>query len=627
MMQAFTLLRALVVGKLVLFCGAVALVGMTGEAHAQCTTCNITITAANAGNNFSPSNGTICIGAGVNFTGTINVAGDNVTICNSGTMNGTVKVPNNTANTIIYNGTAAGSGAVWNSYVGNNFKDPVVINNYGTWNGSIQPLAAGSTVNNKAGTTWAVYTTYAGNVTVVNDGTWSGSLQPSNGVASAMSITNTGTWSGYIEPKGTIILNNSGTWNATSVNYTGSLTVNHTAGAWSTGLTPSGSSSIAVSNSANWTQGFNFPSPGPSQFTNAAGATATFGSYLGIAASTTLVNNGTMNLNGGMAAITSNSSLTNSSGSTFSVTGGIVNNGTITNASTISASGNFNNNAGGSLTNSSGSAFSVGGETVNSGTIANAGTLAVSANFTNSASGVVTGPAAPQRGTITAGGYTQNSGAFGVTGRLNFCDAGSPSNGFDAAGGTIGSATIFCSAAPLPVVLTYFSAQASKGTVQLRWATATEHNSKAFVIERSADGEVFAAVAETKAQGSSTRAMEYAAVDAKPLPGTSYYRLRQVDVDGTTTYSKAATVSVAVPNQPVDFYPNPAADRLTLDLSTAPATPCEVRLVRLTGQLWLRASLTGGRAQELPLAGVPAGLYLLHVRTAQGSTVQRLEKQ
>jgi hypothetical protein len=252
-------------------------------------------------------------------------------------------------------------------------------------------------------------------------------------------------------------------------------------------------------------------------------------------------------------------------------------------------------------------------------------TIGVSANFTNS--GTVTGPAAPQRGSITAGGTSTNSGIFGATGRLDFCDAGKPTNGFDTNTGIIGGATTYCSLAPLPVELTRFSAQAAKGKVQLQWATAVERNSAAFVVERSATGEGFTAVAETKAQGNSAQATVYAATDAKPLAGLSYYRLRQVDRDGTTTYSQVLTVLVEAFNQPLSLYPNPATDRLILDLSTAPAAPCAVRLTSLTGQAMLTATLPGGQAPELSLAGLPAGLYLLHVRTAAGSTVQRIEKR
>ena len=112
------------------------------------------------------------------------------------------------------------------------------------------------------------------------------------------------------------------------------------------------------------------------------------------------------------------------------------------------------------------------------------------------------------------------------------------------------------------------------------------------------------------------------------MPGTSYYRLRQVDRDGAVAYSPVARVHVVPGPLPIVAYPNPATDRLTLDLTAIPAAePCAVRVLTLAGQVMRSETLAGGRVQEMPLAGLPAGLYLLQVRTAQGSTVQRLEKR
>ena len=74
---------------------------------------------------------------------------------------------------------------------------------------------------------------------------------------------------------------------------------------------------------------------------------------------------------------------------------------------------------------------------------------------------------------------------------------------------------------------------------------------------------------------------------------------------------------------PISCYPNPATDRLTLDLTTIAPAPCEVRLLSLTGQLLRHETLAGGQLQDVSLAGIPAGLYVLKV----GSAVQRIEKR
>ena len=145
------------------------------------------------------------------------------------------------------------------------------------------------------------------------------------------------------------------------------------------------------------------------------------------------------------------------------------------------------------------------------------------------------------------------------------------------------------------------------------------------MVERSAQGAIFEAVCEVAAQGTAAQPTAYAAEDARPLAGRSYYRLRQVDLDGRVSFSPV--LAVRMDNPPLLAYPNPVADRLNVDLSLAPAEACTVRVLSLTGQVLLSETLTGGRVQELLLTGLPAGVYVLHLRMARGTTVQRFQKQ
>ncbi|MDO7854699.1 T9SS type A sorting domain-containing protein [Hymenobacter convexus] len=572
----------------------------------------------------------LSIDSNVTFAGSITVQGNNVIITNNGNIgaDASITVNSGTSGTVlnnlgavpsqkiylnavttINNGSAAGTtGVTWTGYVGSNFTAAPVINNYSNWTAQIQPLPGG-TINNKSGGIWNAYITVSGPLTVNNEGAWSTQIMPAGNPT--FMFSNSGTWTGVVSALGyTTAIANSGTWSG-QIDYSGTLSIVNNAGATWTGLPNGNSGRLSVTNAGTWTKGgFNFPSNGPNVFTNQAGATASFNAFLGLNGVTAFVNSGTLSLNQS-SLLPGGGSITNNAGAVLNLPLGsgspstFTNNGTIINYGRIRAtSGAFTNTG-----------------TINSGRA----NFDVTGDFTNT--GTITGPAAPLRGSITATGISVNSGIFGTTGQLEFCDAGHPANGFDTAGGTIGAATTYCLTTPLPVELTVFTAQAAKGKVQLRWATAMELNSAKFVVERSAAGEAFSAVAEAAAQGNSTQATVYAALDAKPLAGTSYYRLRMVDLNGTTAYSQVQKVGVEATNQPLDFYPNPATDRLTLDLRTASATPCEVRLLSLTGQVLLKATLAGGQLQELPLAGVPAGLCLLQVRTAQGSTVQRIEKQ
>ena len=95
---------------------------------------------------------------------------------------------------------------------------------------------------------------------------------------------------------------------------------------------------------------------------------------------------------------------------------------------------------------------------------------------------------------------------------------------------------------PLPIELMYFTAVPHGDVVNLEWATATELNNDRFVVERSVDGFNFQPVVSRSGAGTSASVIEYQDLDRSPLPGLSYYRLGQIDLDGTTTWSDMVPV-------------------------------------------------------------------------------------
>ena len=179
--------------------------------------------------------------------------------------------------------------------------------------------------------------------------------------------------------------------------------------------------------------------------------------------------------------------------------------------------------------------------------------------------------------------------------------------------------------APLPVQLTAFGAsyQPSQGTL-LSWATASERNSAAFIVEsQDVAAGPWLTVTGLLGAGNSLTPRQYQARDARPLAGTRYYRLRQLDLDGTATYSPVVSVSAAA--RGLAAYPNPATGTVHLSGPLAPGAPARVRLLDATGRCV--ASLAGPAGQatcELPLAGVPAGLYLVEWDGGAGRARTRL---
>ena len=174
------------------------------------------------------------------------------------------------------------------------------------------------------------------------------------------------------------------------------------------------------------------------------------------------------------------------------------------------------------------------------------------------------------------------------------------------------------SVAPLPVKLTNFEARATGADALCTWATATETNNDHFVVERSLDGQHFAAVGTVQGQGTSSKATGYRFVDeaaARLGAATVYYRLQQVDTDGQTSFGPVRTVAFAT--KTVALYPSPATgDAATLDLNGLPTQAYQVQVLDLTGRVLLAQSLVGAQAHRLDLRSLPAGAYLVQVQGA-----------
>jgi hypothetical protein len=94
----------------------------------------------------------------------------------------------------------------------------------------------------------------------------------------------------------------------------------------------------------------------------------------------------------------------------------------------------------------------------------------------------------------------------------------------------------------LPVELTSFIVYEKQDNVYLTWQTATEENNDYFTVERSISGIEFEPVLTVAGAGNSSSVINYAATDRNPLPGTSYYRLKQTDYNGDYAYSQIIAV-------------------------------------------------------------------------------------
>jgi hypothetical protein len=177
------------------------------------------------------------------------------------------------------------------------------------------------------------------------------------------------------------------------------------------------------------------------------------------------------------------------------------------------------------------------------------------------------------------------------------------------------------SGSPLPVELTRFDATAKGTGVNLTWATATEKNSDRFEVQRSATGGEYNTIGTVKGQGSTSMAHNYSFVDSRPLAGTSYYRLRQVDTDGTFSFSPVVAVQAEASTKAM-LYPNPSANQLILPAGVGMV---QYRIFNSLGQTLLSGQATDN--DRLDITSLPKGPFFLELSGATGHYTQRLMRQ
>ncbi len=119
------------------------------------------------------------------------------------------------------------------------------------------------------------------------------------------------------------------------------------------------------------------------------------------------------------------------------------------------------------------------------------------------------------------------------------------------------------SASPLPVELLRFDARAAGQRVELTWETASEKNNDYFLVERSGSGWNWSELQRVEGVGNSSEQVSYRTHDDDPLSGRSYYRLRQVDEDGSFSFSPVRAVELsAFGFSAIQVFPNPTRDIL-----------------------------------------------------------------
>ena len=188
---------------------------------------------------------------------------------------------------------------------------------------------------------------------------------------------------------------------------------------------------------------------------------------------------------------------------------------------------------------------------------------------------------------------------------------------------TIGSSN---SANPLPIVLLDFNAKPVDNNVNVKWSTTSEINNDFFTVEKSTNGTEWISIGTVKGVGNSETLTNYNHIDANPVDGLQFYRLKQTDVNGDYTYSKVVPVKFgSVATGGVVLYPMPANNVLNIDLSNTSESTVQVNILNALGQLVL-SSEGNGKSLSIDISALSAGVYSVEITTDGNVSQSKLVK-
>ncbi len=173
----------------------------------------------------------------------------------------------------------------------------------------------------------------------------------------------------------------------------------------------------------------------------------------------------------------------------------------------------------------------------------------------------------------------------------------------------------------LPIELISFTATCNGRSSIIEWITASEKNNDYFVLERSHDAVNFKEIARIAGAGNSIEPISYAYTDYGARSGDNYYRLVQVDYDGTSTASEIIVANcLGTYGEPeVLAYPNPFGDDLTLRFENFGNTPATIEVYDMLGRMVHTQKVNCSQNDYevvLRLAGLSDGTYNVRISTA-----------
>jgi G8 domain len=167
----------------------------------------------------------------------------------------------------------------------------------------------------------------------------------------------------------------------------------------------------------------------------------------------------------------------------------------------------------------------------------------------------------------------------------------------------------------LPVVYTSFYATRNNSNVVLNWSTADETNNKNFEVQRSLDGNTWTTIAVMMGAGTTSLTQMYSFTDKNMTSAVAYYRIRQADADGKSTYSIIKTIRLNAATPVTKIY---AANKIvSVEFNQEIKNPVTIRLVNMNGQVIAQQSVKKAAYRITMNANSLSGIYVVQVSDGQ----------
>jgi hypothetical protein len=170
---------------------------------------------------------------------------------------------------------------------------------------------------------------------------------------------------------------------------------------------------------------------------------------------------------------------------------------------------------------------------------------------------------------------------------------------------------------PLPVTLSSFEGFASENGNKLSWTTSSEINNKGFEIEKSENAESFEKIGFVAGRGNSQKRIQYSFFDNQISGAKTFYRLKQIDIDGKSSYSKLITVCSDMIE--VKINPNPFTNNITV-ISGNQSKMLQAELIDITGKVKISINGEVNGNIEIDTQHLSKGVYFIRVK--DGETIQ-----